>query len=157
MRRGYVLGLTTALALTGVARMAEAGSLAPLVTVEDAGRKNHVITILGAHLVMVAGLERANVVPAMTALDRHLEARLRAGQPAVVYPEVVLSIVKAAVLRGFSAADTATVLIAALRKIDEGRSPEMTRQKVVLAIVRNEKGAAVLASLAADPPASSPE
>lgn len=133
---------------------AHAGSLAPRMTVEDEGRKNHLVTILGANLVMVAGLNRTQVIPAMSALDRHLQARLTAGQPVVVYPEVVLSIVKTAVLRGWATSDTATVLVGALRKIDEGQSPEMTRQRVVLAIVKHENAAAVLAGLATDPTAT---
>jgi hypothetical protein len=152
MRRPCVLGIAATLVITGAARHSDAGPLAPRMTVEDQGRKNHVVTILGANLVMVAGLNRTQVTPALGALDRHLQARLSAGEPAVVYPEVVVAIVKAAVLRGWAAGDTATVLAGALRKIDEGHSPEMTRQKVVLAIVRNEKASAVLAAVAAEAP-----
>ena len=152
MRRPRVLGMVATLAITGAAQWADAASLAPRVTVQDEGRKNHVVTILGANLIMVAGLNRALVTPPLTALDRHLQARLSAGEPAVVYPEVVLSIVKTAVLRGWSGADSAAVLAGALKKIDEGHSPEMTRQKVVLAIVRNERAPAVLAGLAAEAP-----
>jgi hypothetical protein len=138
------------LVLLAAARAASAGALAPRMVVEDSGRKNHLVTILGANLVMVGGLNRVQVVPVMGALDRYLDARLAAHQPAVVYPEVVLSIVKTAVLRGWTPGDTATVLVGALRRIDEGDSPEMTRQKVVLAIVKIEKAPAVLATLTAD-------
>ena len=136
--------------LVGAVRGASAGALAPRMVVEDASRKNHLVTILGANLVMVGGLNRVQVAPVMGALDRYLDARLAANQPAVVYPEVVLSIVKAAVLRGWVPGDTATVLVGALRRIDEGDSPELTKQKVVLAIVKNEKAPAVLATLTAD-------
>jgi hypothetical protein len=124
------------------------------MTVESQARKNHVVTILGAHLIMVAGLARAQVTTALAALDRHLQARLSAGEPAVVYPEVVVSIVKTAVLRGWSGPDCAAVLAGALRKIDAGHSPEMTRQRVVLAIVRNEKAPDLIAGLAFEAPAS---
>lgn len=152
MRRACVFGMAATLVIAGAARWADAASLAPRVTVQDQGRKNHVVTVLGANLVMVAGLNRTLVTPALNALDRHLQARLSAGEPALVYPDVVLSIVKAAVLHGWSGADTAAVLAGALRKIDEGQSPEMTRQKVVLAIVRNEKAPVVLAGLATEAP-----
>jgi hypothetical protein len=152
---GAVLVFMIAGAVTD--RRAQAGSLAPRMTVENEGRINHVVTILGAHLIRVVGLNRDQVLPAMTALDRHLRARLAAGQPAVVYPEVVLSIVKTAVLRGWPSSDTATVLVGAVRRIDEGESPEMTRQRVVLAIVRNEKAPAVLAGLSAAVAASAPQ
>jgi hypothetical protein len=154
MRRLVVSLAALTLSGAGCARSVEAGTLAPRMTIENEGRKSHVITILGANLVMVAGLNRSLVMPVMSALDRHLQARLSAGQPAVVYPEVVLSIVKSAVLRGWTAADTATVLVGALRKIDEGHSPEMTRQKVVLAIMRNEGRQAVLGALVAEPVAT---
>ena len=151
MRRSGVILVALAVLSVAPARWAHSGGLAPRITVEDPGRKNHVITILGAHLVMVGGLNRAQVTPALSALDRHLEARLTAGEPAVVYPEVVLSIVKAALLRGWPTSDTGAVLVGAMRRIDEGQSPEMTRQKVVLAIVRNEKAPAVLAALQSAP------
>ena len=147
MRRAGVILVGLAVLSLAPARSAWCGGLAPRIAVEDPGRKNHVITILGAHLVRVAGLDRAQVTPPLTALDRHLEARLSAGEPAVVYPEVVLSIVKAALLRGWPPSDTCAVLVGAMRRIDEGQSPEMTRQKVVLSIVRNEKAAAILAAL----------
>lgn len=147
MRRPGVVLVALAVLSVAPARRAHSGGLAPRITVEDPGRKNHVITILGAHLVMVAGLNRALVTPSLSALDRHLEARLGAGEPAVVYPEVVLSIVKAALLRGWPPSDTGAVLVGAVRRIEGGQSPEMTRQRVVLAIVRNEKAPAVLAAL----------
>ena len=156
MRRPCVLGLAALLVIVGAAQEGMAGSLPPRMTVEDQGRKRHVVTILDANLVMVAGLSRDRVTPAMMALDRHLQARLSAGETTLVYPDVILSIVKTAVLRGWSGADTAAVLAGALRKIDEGQSPEMVRQRVVLAIVRNEKAPVVLAGLAAEPPAAVP-
>ena len=156
--RPWILAIAGILVTVGVAGAAEA-AMAPRVTVENVGRKNHVVTTVGANLTMVVGLNRAVVTPALMALDRHLQARLSAGAPALVYPDVVVSIVKTAVLRGWSGADSAAVLVAALRKIDEGHSPEMTRQKVVLAIVRNENAPAVMALLAAEPPvaATSPD
>jgi hypothetical protein len=150
MRRSCILGIAGTLVITGAAVAADA-AMAPKLTVQNQGRKNHVVTTIGAKLTMVLGLNRAAVTPALMALDRHLQARLSAGEPALVYPEVVVSIVKAAVLRGWSGGDSAAVLVGALRKIDEGHSPEMTRQKVVLAIVRNENAPAVLARLAAEP------
>jgi hypothetical protein len=149
-RAGVILVGLTVLSLAP-ARSARCGGLAPRITVEDPGRKNHVISILAANLVMVAGLNRAQVTPALSVLDRHLEARLGAGEPAVVYPEVVLSIVKAALLRGWPPSETGAVLVGAVRRIEDGQSPEMTRQGVVLAIVRNEKAAAVLAALQKPP------
>jgi hypothetical protein len=144
------VGIAGTLVITGMAVAADA-ALAPRVTVQNEGRKNHVVTIVGANLVMVVGLNRAHVTLALMALDRHLQAHLSAGETVLVYPEVVVSIVKTAVLRGWSGADSAAVLAGALRKIDEGHSPEMTRQKVVLAIVTNENAPAVLARLAAEP------
>ena len=156
MRRPCVLGLAALLVIVGAAQGVMAASLAPRMTVEDQGRKRHVVTILDANLVMVAGLSRDRVTPAMMALDRHLQARLSAGETTLVYPDVILSIVKTAVLRGWSGADTAAVLAGALRRIDQGQSPEMVRQRVVLAIVRNEKAPVVLAGLAAEPPAAVP-
>jgi hypothetical protein len=151
MRRPGVILVAVAVLSAAPARRADSGGLPPRITVEDPSRKNHVITILGANLVMVAGLNRAQVTPALSALDRHLEARLGAGEPAVVYPEVVLSIVKAALLRGWPPSDIGAVLVGAMRRIEDGQSPEMTRQRVVLAIVRNEKAPAVLAALQNSP------
>jgi hypothetical protein len=155
MRRPCILRIAGTLTISGVAVAADA-AMAPRVTVENEGRKNHVVTTVRANLVMVVGLNHAIVAPALLALDRHLQARLSAGEPALVYPDVVVSIVKTAVLRGWSGADSAAVLLAALRKIDEGHSPEMTRQKVVLAIVRNENAPAVVARLAAEPAVAAP-
>ena len=125
-----------------------AETLPPRLVVADAVHKDHLVTVIGANLIMAAGLGRSDVGSALSALDRHLAAQLRAGAPAVAYPEVVVSIVKAALRRGWSGREVAAVLADALAKIEAGRSPELVRQVVVLAITRDHKPGAVLVALA---------
>lgn len=158
MKRAVRLGLVVSIVVTATLRTAAAASLPPRIPVENRGQKDHVLAILGAHLTMSAGLSRTEVGPTLRVLDHHLAERLAATQPAVVYPDVITSIVKTALLRGWSGGDAAVVLARVLAKIDEGRSPEMTRQTVVLAIVNRQKAPGVLMALAQPPaPAVAPE
>jgi len=138
---------TMAVVLGGAAA-APAGTLAPRVTVESQSRKDHLLMLMTANLVMNAGLRRAEVDRALVAVDRHLEQRLKAGMPAVLYPEVVISITRAALLRGWSGGEAASVLLDVLTRIDyEGRSPELTRRAAIVGITSNLKPAAVVAAL----------
>ena len=61
---------------------------------------------------------------------------------------MVISITRAALLHGWSGAETASVLLDVLSRIDdEGRSPELTRRAAMVAITSNLKPAGVVAAL----------
>lgn len=134
--------------ILGGAAAAPAETLVPRMTVESQSRKNHLLMVMTARLIINAGLNRAEVGRALVVVDRHLERRLRAGQPVVLYPEVVISITRAALLHGWSGAQAAGVLVDVLRRIDDdGRSPELTRRAAIVAITSNLEPAAVVMAL----------
>jgi hypothetical protein len=145
--RAVEAALTMAVVLGGAAS-SPAGTLPPRVTVESQSRKDHLLMVMAANLVMIAGLNRALVDRALVGVERHVERRLKAGQPVVLYPEVVTSITRAALLHGWSGAEVAGVLVDVLKMIDdEGRSPEMTRRAAMVAITGNLKPVAVVTAL----------
>lgn len=153
-RTPSVAAAWTMAVILGGAGAAPAGTLAPRVSVESQSRKDHLLTVMTAHLVMGAGLRRPEVGRALAAVDRHMDRRLKAGMPVVLYPEVVISITRAALLHGWSGGEAGGVLLDVLRRIDdEGRSPEMTRRAAIVAITDNLKPAAVVTALGgpADP------